>query len=106
MAFGGSHAAYLARCRLGGLKGGPKRAVFWRALGFPNLVLARAAKAEKRRLRRLEEWKWEELKRTPFAILDEPPPELSQVKRPRRSLATKPQDFVSDEGPQTKRSRK
>ena len=70
------------------------------------MVLARAAKANKRRLRLLEEWKQEELKRTPFAILDEQPPELSPVKRPRRSLATKPQDFVSDEGPQTKRSRK
>jgi len=106
MAFGGSHAAYLARCRLGGLKGGPKRAAFWRSLGFPNLVLARAAKANKRRQRLLEQWKQKELKRTPFAILDEPPPELSPVKRPRRSLATKPQDLVSDEGPRTKRSRK
>jgi len=54
-----------------------------------------------KRLRFEEEWKREELKRTPFAILNEPPPELSPVKRPRRSLATKPQDFVSDEGPRT-----
>ena len=80
MAFGGSHAAYLARCRLGGLKGGPKRAAFWRALGFSNLVLARAAKAEKRRLRLLEEWKREALRRTPFAILDGPPGELRPKK--------------------------
>jgi hypothetical protein len=68
-------------------------------------VLARAAKAKKREKRQLEEWKREALKRTPFAILDESPPELFPVKRPRRSLATKPQDFVSDEVPRTKRSR-
>src|SRR5215831_13648861 len=29
---------------------------FWRKLGFTNLVLARIAKANKRRLRVLEEW--------------------------------------------------
>jgi hypothetical protein len=46
---------------------------FWRSLWFPNLVLARAAKAKQRRLRLLEEWKREELQRTPFAILDQPP---------------------------------
>jgi len=40
-------------------------------------VLARAAKAEKRRQRKLEEWKREELRRTPFALLDNPPPELA-----------------------------
>ena len=78
--FGGSLAAYLARCRLGGLKGGPKRAAFWCALGFPNLVRARAALANKVRLRRLEEWKREELMRTPFAILDDPPAELRPTK--------------------------
>ena len=79
-------------------RAGPRRrAAFWRKLGFPNLVRARAAKANKRRLRLLEEWEREELKRTPFAILDEPPPESSLVKRPRRSLATKSQDFVGDE---------
>jgi hypothetical protein len=75
-------------------------------MGFPNLVLARAAKANKRRQRLEEDWKREALKRTPFAILDEPPPELFPVKRPRGSLATKPEAFVSDEGPRTKRSRK
>jgi hypothetical protein len=56
---------------------GRKRAAFWRAQGFPNLVLARAAKAEKRRLRKLEEWKQQELRRMPFALLDNPPPELA-----------------------------
>jgi hypothetical protein len=61
---------------------GLKRAAFWRAQNFPNLVLARAAKAEKRRLRLLEEWKRQELRRTPFALLDDPPPELRP--RPRR----------------------
>ena len=39
--------------------------------------------AEKVRLRRIEEWKREELKRTPFAILDDPPDELRPVKKPR-----------------------
>jgi hypothetical protein len=67
-------AATLA-CR--NIGSGRKRAAFWRALGFPNLVLARDAKAEKRRQRNLEEWKREELRRTPFALLDEPPPELA-----------------------------
>lgn len=61
------------RNRLHGLA----RARFWRSLGFPNLVLARAAKAEKRRPRKLEEWKQEELRRTPIALLDKPPPELA-----------------------------
>jgi len=69
-------------------------------------VRSRAALANNLRQRLLEEWKREELKAHAFAILDEPPPELSPVKRPRQSLATKPQDFVSDEGPRTKRSRK
>jgi hypothetical protein len=41
-----------------------------------NLVRARAAKAKKRRLYLVEEWQREELQLTPFAILDEPPPEL------------------------------
>jgi len=39
--------ALAARNRLGGLH----RAAFWRALGFPNLVRARAAKARKREAR-------------------------------------------------------
>jgi hypothetical protein len=100
-----SRAATGALSSLNRWKGG-RRAAFWHALGFPNLVRARAALANKVRLRRLEEWKREELKRTPFAILDEPPPELSPVKRARGSFATKPQAFVSDEGPRTKRSHK
>ena len=44
------------------------------------MVRARAAKAEKRRLRLLEEWKREELRRTPFALLDDPPEELRPKK--------------------------
>jgi hypothetical protein len=56
------------------------RARFWRSLGFPNLVCARAAKADNRRLRLLEEWKRKELQRAPFAILDEPPGELRPKK--------------------------
>ena len=38
------------RARLGGLK----RAAFWRALGFPNMALARAAAARNREARKLE----------------------------------------------------
>jgi len=41
--------------------------------GFSTPVLARAAKANKRRLRLLEEYKRKELQRTPLAILDETP---------------------------------
>jgi hypothetical protein len=55
--FGGYYEAYIARCRRGGYAGVPARAAFWRSLGWPNLVLARAAKARKRleRVKR-EEW--------------------------------------------------
>jgi hypothetical protein len=42
----------------------------------PELGSRTVAKANKRRLRQLEEWKRKELQRTPFAILDEPPEEL------------------------------
>ena len=34
--------------RLHALRGGRKAAEYWRALGFPNLVLARAVKRRKR----------------------------------------------------------
>ena len=61
---------FIARCKLGGYKGGPKRAAYWRTLGFPNLALAREARWGGHKL---EQWKQEELRRTPFAILDEPP---------------------------------
>jgi hypothetical protein len=54
---------------------------FWETQGWENLVRARAAKAEKRRLRKLEEWKQAELRRTPYALLDDPPEELRPVKR-------------------------
>jgi len=89
MPFTNSHDAYIARCKLGGYKGGPKRAAYWRELGFPNLVRARAVRTNKRRLRLLEEWKRRELERTPYALLNDPPPELapswSRLKlRPRR----------------------
>jgi hypothetical protein len=42
-----------------------------------NLVPARAALANKVRQCQLEERKQQELRRTPFAILDEPAPELA-----------------------------
>ena len=60
---------------------GLHRAAFWATQDFPNLERARAAKAEKRRQRKLEEWRREELKRTPFALLDEPPAELAMSKK-------------------------
>jgi hypothetical protein len=47
-------------------------------------VRARAAKAEKNRLRKLEEWKRAELRRTPFAALDDVPAELRP--KPRRNF--------------------
>jgi len=66
--------------KLGQVQKGRPPAAFWRSLGFPNLVLARDPKADMRRLRRLEEWKREELRRTPFALLDDPPEEFRPKK--------------------------
>jgi len=45
-----SENAFLMRQRACGLR----RAAFWRALGFPNLVLARAARQRKVRERQLQ----------------------------------------------------
>lgn len=56
-------------------------------LGVSQPGEARAALANKVRLRLLKEWKQQELKRTPFALLDDPPAELVAVKRPRRPKA-------------------
>ena len=47
---------------------------------FPTRMRACAALANRVRLRRLEEGKREELRRTPFAILDKPPAELRPTK--------------------------
>jgi len=44
MSFGGSRGAFIAGRKRGGYAGGPKRAAFWRALGFPNLIRARRAR--------------------------------------------------------------
>jgi hypothetical protein len=63
---------------------GLRRAAFWAQQDYPNLVRARAALAEKVRQRRLEEWKRAELKRTPYANLDDVPEELRPKKLPRR----------------------
>jgi hypothetical protein len=52
---------------------GLHRAAFWRQLGYPNPVLARAAKARKPQQRQLKKWKREELLRTPFALLGKTP---------------------------------
>ena len=84
MPFNNSHDAYIARCKLGGYKGGPKRAAYWRELGFPNLERARIARWEPRRLQKLEEWKREELRRTPYTLFDDPPPELRAPAKPWR----------------------
>jgi len=87
---GGHHSprgtgGYLFRCRGAGLK----RAAFWRELGFPNLVRARAAyakiRAERRRQQVAKQF-------GPFAIANEryedlaPPPKPS---RPRRKQVYK-----------------
>jgi hypothetical protein len=66
---GGRHSplgtALAARNRLGGLH----RAAFWRSLGFPNLVRARAAKAKKRE-QRLKLERIQAAKRfSPFALM-------------------------------------
>ena len=82
------------------------RSPSWRSLRFPDLVLARAAKTNQRRLRLLDEWKWKESQRTPFAILDEPPPRAISGEAATPKSCYQSQDFVSDEGPRTKRSRK
>jgi hypothetical protein len=50
------------------------------ALGFPNLLRARVVKANGAGCACSEKWKREELQRTPFAILDEPPSELGPKK--------------------------
>jgi hypothetical protein len=50
---------------------------------------AHAALAQQSQTARLKQWKPEESQRTPFAILEERPPELSPVKRPRGGLVTK-----------------
>ena len=68
MSFGGSYAAFIARCKRGGYAGGPKRAAFWRALGFPNLVRARAAKARKREERIKRETLELAWRANPFAL--------------------------------------
>jgi len=56
---------------------------------FPTLVRARPALANKVRLRPARGVEARRAQAHPFALLDDPPPELSPVKRPRRSLATK-----------------
>ena len=62
---------------------GLHRAAFWETRGWEKLVRARVAKAEKRRVRKLEEWWQEERKRTPFALLDDAPAELRPGKKQR-----------------------
>jgi len=59
-----SRTALAARNRLGGLH----RAAFWRELGFPNLVLARAAKARKREERLKRETLELARRANPFAL--------------------------------------
>jgi len=71
----GARAAFQRLCGL-------HRAAFWAAQGHPNLVRARAVHAENLKRRRIEKWKREELKRTPFAdCLDIPPEVLKPKKR-------------------------
>lgn len=54
MPFTAENAASIARYARS-QRHGLNRAAFWRSLGFPNCVLARAAKAEKARLKKLAE---------------------------------------------------
>ena len=61
---------------------GLHRAAFCAQQGYPNLVRARAALAEKVRLHRLEEWRKRERERTPYALLDDPPAELRAPAKP------------------------
>jgi hypothetical protein len=51
------------------INGGPRSAPG----GFPNCALAREAWRRMRRELLLEQWKREELRRTPFAVFDRPP---------------------------------
>ena len=71
MSFGGSYGAYIARCKRGGYAGGPQRAAFWRSLGFPNLVRARAAKTKKREARLRQEVMEKARQFSPFANPDD-----------------------------------
>lgn len=73
---------------------GMHRARFWSQQGYPNLVRARAARAEKVRQRKLEEWKRAELKRTPYALLDDPSREL-RPRRPKSKLVKPPAPLPS-----------
>jgi hypothetical protein len=72
MPFETSEAGYRARCRLGGLHGGPKRAAFWRGLGWPNLKRATQARwrghVPKAKAGAAKEF-------SPFAMLDDLPPD-------------------------------
>ena len=46
---------YRARCILGGLRGGPRRAAYWRELGFPNLAKGRTVRLRNLRARKQQE---------------------------------------------------
>jgi hypothetical protein len=52
---------------------GQHRAAYWRELGFPNCERARAAWRRQRHELLLEQWKREELRRSPFVLLNDPP---------------------------------
>ena len=72
-----ARAAFQKMCSL-------HRNAFWRSIGFPNLIRARAVYAENCKQRRIEKWKQEERRRTPFAdFLDIPPGVLKPKKRRR-----------------------
>src|SRR5215467_2218333 len=68
MSFGGSRGAFIAGRKRGGYAGGPKRAAFWRALGFPNLVRTRAAKARRWEARIKRETLELAMRVNPFAL--------------------------------------
>ena len=89
MSFGGSYAAFIARCKRGGYAGGPKRPAFWRALGFPNLVRARAAKARKREERLKRETLQLARRANPFALPEDAELWASVARRNVRAPADK-----------------
>jgi hypothetical protein len=58
---------------------GLHRAAFWREQGFPNCARARAVWRKQRHELLLEQWKREEQRRTPFAVLDDEVPSYQEL---------------------------
>jgi hypothetical protein len=89
MLLGADYAAFVAHCKRGGYAGGPKRAAFWRALGFPNLVRARAAKVRKQEERLKRETLEPARRANPFALPEDAELWASVARRNVRALGDK-----------------